>query len=220
MKGLLMKDLMLMKNQGRYFLTVTLIACAISFLGSDGFSIFCCSYVTFLFAYFTHSTIGYDEFDNGMGFLMALPVDRRTYVKEKYLFGILTTLAAWTASSLACVASGLTSGAQRDLPSTLVGLVSILCVVLAFLSASLFLGLKYGSEKGRSVLFGVIGAAVACMFLSYKFFPDLGHDLSLLLEQAAEGSSLLLSMGCLAIGLLLAVLPYLASLSVIERREF
>lgn len=39
-------------------------------------------------------TLSYDETDNGLAFLMTLPVDRKTYVREKYLFILICTAAA------------------------------------------------------------------------------------------------------------------------------
>ena len=38
------------------------------------------------------STLAYDERDNGFPFLFSLPVDIKTYVGEKYLFCVMTSL--------------------------------------------------------------------------------------------------------------------------------
>lgn len=42
----------------------------------------------FLFGLFTISTISYDEYQHGMTYLMTLPIKRKTYVTEKYLFAM------------------------------------------------------------------------------------------------------------------------------------
>ena len=43
----------------------------------------------------TISTISYDEIDNGYTFLMTLPIDTKTYVKEKYLLCLSGTFISW-----------------------------------------------------------------------------------------------------------------------------
>ena len=48
---------------------------------------------TIVTAIFAITTISYDEFDNGLAFLMTLPVTRKQYVAEKYLLGAGLTLS-------------------------------------------------------------------------------------------------------------------------------
>ena len=66
MKGLLIKDFKLMKNQ-KNFLFVIFIGATASMLLS-GFSSFLMGYFPFICSFFVLSTISYDEFDNGNAF--------------------------------------------------------------------------------------------------------------------------------------------------------
>ena len=100
MKGLLIKDWKLLRNQGGYFSTVFLIVILIMSIGSVSTTGFMISYMTFLFSVFVLSTLSYDSHDNGMAFLMSLPVERKTYVKEKYLFAIFLSSGSWIISIL------------------------------------------------------------------------------------------------------------------------
>lgn len=84
MKGLFIKDLRLIKNQRNFLITLALMFLVLIVTGVD--ASFFMGYVPFLLLIVTMSTITYDEQDNSMGFLMALPVSRQTYVLEKYLF--------------------------------------------------------------------------------------------------------------------------------------
>ena len=82
MKGLLIKDIQLFLKQKKIFLiwfAITLV-----FLNRD--PVFGISYSLFLMVIMLVGTISYDDFDNGMGFLMTLPISRKTYVVEKYIF--------------------------------------------------------------------------------------------------------------------------------------
>ena len=83
MKGLFIKDLRLIKNQRIFLISLALMFLVLIVTGVD--ASFFMGYVPFLLLIVTMSTITYDEQDNSMGFLMALPVSRQTYVLEKYL---------------------------------------------------------------------------------------------------------------------------------------
>jgi len=61
---------------------------------------FIIAYITVMVGILTLTTISYDEFENGMGYLFMLPVSRREYVGEKYLFSIVTTLPGLAAVSV------------------------------------------------------------------------------------------------------------------------
>lgn len=135
MKGLLIKDYKLMKNQAKYYLVIVLIAGIVpmlNFSGKEDFSMFVCAYLTFLFAYFTLSTINYDEFDNGLEYLMTLPASRKIYVQEKYLFCLINTTLAWLFISLLNLFCGL----ERNL-SLLLLQVPVLIGILIFVFISL-----------------------------------------------------------------------------------
>ena len=89
MKGLLIKDGRLMITQGKTLLGIAVFMIVCSFLQGDSFPQFAASYSIMMTTIFTISTVSYDEYDNGIKYLLVLPVERRTYVKEKYCFGIL-----------------------------------------------------------------------------------------------------------------------------------
>ena len=95
MTGLLLKDWKLFRRQGRYYGFVLILACAMAFIGSKDFSSFITSYMTFMIAIFSFSSFTYDEYEDGMAFLMALPSGRRDYVKAKYVFSLLLITGGW-----------------------------------------------------------------------------------------------------------------------------
>ena len=86
MKGLFVKDIELMKQQKQFFILVVVMEVILNLAGSGSVS-FATGYFTIVTAIFAITTISYDEFDNGLAFLMTLPVTRKQYVVEKYLLG-------------------------------------------------------------------------------------------------------------------------------------
>lgn len=83
MKGLLIKDFRLLKGQVYFLLIVT--GCVIVFMinGSEAFGV---AYVCSMVALLSLTTVSYDEYENGCAFLFTLPITKKDYVKEKYLF--------------------------------------------------------------------------------------------------------------------------------------
>lgn len=88
MKGLLIKDFKLLKGQKNFFMAITAIS-IIMIIVSPGTS-FPIGLLGFVGALFSLSSISYDEFDNGNAFLFSLPITRKDYVLEKYIFGLIS----------------------------------------------------------------------------------------------------------------------------------
>ena len=96
MKGMLIKDFCILKLQKNAVL-VLLAMCVVFFMKSP-------TYIVNLFPMYGFllvlGTLTYDEFDRGYSFLFTLPVSRRGYVKEKYVFGLLFCGGIWILSVL------------------------------------------------------------------------------------------------------------------------
>ena len=107
MKGLLIKDFKLLKGQKNFFMAIMAIS-IIMIITSPGTS-FPIGFLGFVGSLFSLRSISYDEFDNGNAFLFSLPITRKDYVLEKYIFGLIsgmTSLLLGTVISL--VAIGIT----------------------------------------------------------------------------------------------------------------
>ena len=90
MRGLLEKDFRLIAQRKQTLLMYAAIALMMAMTMDSTYII---GYTVSLCVLLAVGTVSYDEFDNGFLFLMTLPVDRKTYVDEKYLFCILLDLA-------------------------------------------------------------------------------------------------------------------------------
>jgi ABC-type transport system involved in multi-copper enzyme maturation permease subunit len=101
MKGLLIKDIRLMKNMRN---SIIMIAVSMGAYMKD--VSFIITYLALIGASFTTSTMSYDEFDNGYTFLLSLPVTRKGYVLEKYAFGLLLGGGGWLLGSVIVTVAG------------------------------------------------------------------------------------------------------------------
>lgn len=212
MTGLLIKDLKLLKNQRSFYTVFIIIAFGMLFTGMTPAAVI--NYFTMLISMFTLSTISYDEFDNGSAFLFTLPISRKQYVTEKYVFGILTGGAVWCVSVLLLILAGFLKG-TAGLSASIFELCLPLLLVLIFLSVMVPLQLKFGMEKSRIVLMMGIGVLFAAGFLLVRAMKDVNTEL-LWISLNWKGLAVLLVMASLAA----AVLSYLISVRIMNKRQF
>ena len=157
MRGLLMKDLELLKVNIKTYLVVFLVGIFYLFVQTDG-SIFFISYMIFVSLSVTVGTISYDGYHHGMNFLMTLPFTRKEYVISKYLTAAGVTLAAGIISMIPGLLKAQSVNTRKEfLMST--GAVMICAGI--FLAILLPMRLKYEIEKSRILMV----ALVAVIFL-------------------------------------------------------
>ena len=166
MKGLFIKDLRLMKNQRNFLITLALMFLVLIVTGVD--ASFFMGYVPFLLLIVTMSTITYDEQDNSMGFLMALPVSRQTYVLEKYLLSASFGIGGFAVTFVIFLITEKAEGSSMTFENYLLIFMGFLVFVILFLSLMIPIQLKFGSEKGRMVLFAIFFGIIGLVYLVNK----------------------------------------------------
>ena len=82
MRGLIEKDLRLMFKRKQILLVIVFVEIMLGISGSGNFAVV---YFTLLGGIIAAGTLSYDEFDNGLEFLFTLPIDRKTYIRGKYV---------------------------------------------------------------------------------------------------------------------------------------
>lgn len=218
MKGLFIKDLKLMKNQARFLVVILLMSAVFSGMYANPF--FAISYAACLISLFTLTTISYDEFDNGLAYLMTLPVSRRDYVREKYLFGILSTIAALVFAgfiSLGVSAARDVEYAVSEWAGVMAGSALIVLVVISFMVP---LQLKFKAEQSRIAMLLVIGGILVVSFIGGKVAEMMGIDVGAVVNRLLHAEAVKLFIGAAAAGALLLCISYFASLKIMEGKEF
>ncbi len=218
MKGLLIKDFKLLKGQKQFFAAVLIVMTV--FLMTSTSPSFVIIYITVMMGMLTLTTISYDEHENGMGYLFTLPVSRKGYVREKYLFGIMTTLPVLAVvSAIAFLVSGIRhiDFSVEEWGGAIMGSMLIVTMMLSLLIP---IELKFGAERSRIAMTLVFGGAFAVVFIGVKAGEFLGIDWKIWLDRL-NGLDLPVVWGAFAVicGGALAI-SYLFSLRFLMRREF
>ena len=222
MRGMLIKDLRLMKNQGRtLFLMILVVGGVMSGLLNVG-PTFIVGYITIIFSLFTVSTVSYDEFDNCYLFLMTLPVTRKNYVNEKYLFALLSIVFAWCAGIvLGLILMVVQPSGEVDAADWFGTCLGYIFTAWIFVSVMLPLRLKFDAEKARYANLIMIAAVAIAAFLisnALEYVP------AKIVGPGKEWFSGLGTGGILGlfavVTALVVVISYLCSRHIMAKKEF
>lgn len=217
MKGLLIKDFKLMLMQKNFFIIIIVVACLISISSQD--PTFMIGFITLILSLFTVSTISYDEFDNGYPFLLTLPFSRKTYVLEKYVYGLILGTGAWIVSVMICSLMLIVQG-KPVTSDMLIGAFVILPMFLVIESLMIPVHLRFGGEKGRYALIACAGVLVVIGFVVMKIVEIFHINvLPLILAIDALGPVMFMVI-LLMIGFLVMLVSLKVSLSIMNKKEF
>ncbi len=217
MRGHLIKDLKLLKNQRKFYLIVLLLAVLMLMSGSKGYGNFVTSYMTFLMSVYSFTTFSYDEYDNGMSFLMTLPASRRAYVQAKYLISGLTIFGGWLTAVILRFAFVSTRFSLEEWMEDAGADPIYLLIAWIFIACSIPCLIKFGVEKGRTGAMLVIAVVIVATYLLSK--TGIGKPYVQLLGELLQDGRFF--MGILTVACILIVgSSYLCSLKFIEEKEF
>lgn len=217
MKGLLIKDLCIIKMQAKFLALILIIGVFMAFnLDNPSFVI---GYMSYMGAILTMNTMSYDEFENGNAFLFSLPITRKMYAREKYVLGIVFGGVLWAFSALLCVLFELYTGAGNaaDIAETALWVLPLLFVGLA---AVIPIQLKFGGEKGKIVVVAALGVMVGLCAVLVKITENSSFNMNMLYERFSFLSGGLIISAAFVISLALLFLSYMISVRIVEKKEF
>ncbi len=139
----------------RKLLLIILFVTAI-FIFNGTSSTFLTGYIMIIIAFLVGMTISYDEMNNGLAFLMTLPVTRRQYVAEKFICGLLSLLG-FVYTMVVAVIQSMIGNSAPDLKESIMTAVLFAVIGVIVLSFSIAIDLKFGAERKSYVAFRVYG---------------------------------------------------------------
>jgi len=216
MKGLLLKDLSIMKTQGRTAVLIMAIALFMLIAGNN--TAFAVVYANILFVTFGITTISYDNYDNGYAFLFTLPISRKLYVMEKYVFSMLS-IATGTVLSLILMVGVSFIKEDYILATSEIAFVIGYGVSAILISAIMLpVNLKFGPEKGRIAMVVLIAIVMSGIFAMAKISGTM--DLTRVYWGIKEIPTFLIIGLFSVIVLLILACSYLISCKIMEKKEF
>lgn len=217
MKALFIQDFRYMLTQKSFLVLIALVGIVLALTQNDNY-IFVIGYLGFMGMTTGMMSVTMDDQSNGLTFLFSLPIDRRVYVREKYIFIVLMGVSFSIFATALCLLFRVFAEYKAPLNEILATALGTLFVMLLFVCFMLPLQLKFGAERARLASFIAIGlffAAVIVAGLVVNFadaLPFIQAFLSMSpVALAGIGAAFLIV--CLRIS-------YGVSLRIILRREF
>lgn len=216
MRGLLVKDFKLFSEQKQFFALILFIAAALVVTGQNPH--FIISYCTLICTFFTISTIGYDEFGNGYAFLFTLPVSRKGYAIEKYLFGTLMGGGTWLAATVVCAAYTWMKEPNINKTEWFLTAFCILLCVEIMISLMVPIQLKFGSEKSRIATFVITILFFVMLEVLKQIQKLLGIQWNVgMLQGLGMIGGIILGMVCIIAVIAASVI---ISIRIVEKKQF
>lgn len=222
MRGLLEKDIRLLLHSKQIF--ICFFAMALVFgITQESINTYMLGYYTFLVAALMASTLSYDEQDHGFAFLFTLPIDRKTYVREKYLLCIGGAVLTWFVTLLLYLAIMSVRHMQIVFWGEVWKGLVFLPMTILFLSVLIPVELKFGVEKSRFIVIGVsVLAGVMIYFLADKSGLLNGEStviLTVILSVLGLAGDVAIDVIGLVVAGCLAVVSYLCSCRIMKKKE-
>lgn len=207
MKGLILKDLYMMKKYCKSYLLITFVFVAVSFASSE--NLFLVFYPCLLCGMIPVNLLGYDERSKWLQYSETMPYTKGQIVSCKYLIGLGTQVAVL-----------LVTGASQAIKMSISGtfilgdylVLVMLLLIMSLLASSVTLPFmfKLGVEKGRMAYYIMIGIVCAGSIISSN----------LLSESSASEIKLNAALPIICfVGLGLYVLSWFLSIIFYKKRE-
>lgn len=224
MKGLLIKDFNLFLQNKKVYIAFLILS--LFYMGSgSGFS-FGVTFMMIFLGMSSLNSISYDQYDHSDGFLMTLPVTRKIYAVEKFVYGILAMLAA-------CL-GGLAIGYLFSLflPNVTVSkedVVGVLVAALVFwnmIAIMIPLQLKLKGDIVRLILIGGIAAIAGISAVTAKMIygdnwkESISAALDSMLSGVGNDLFPLIILGGIVVTVIITLISMFFAIRIMEKKQF
>lgn len=220
MRGMIIKDFYLLKEMKRILMLFLLFSVVMLAVGKPGEGEnFVLGYINIMGVSLGLNVFAYDDYNNGRVFLMTLPVTRREYVREKYVFSMICAVTGWLFTVIATMIS-LTAKGGMVLNEWLPIYAAFLFISILTIALTQPFMIKYGPEKGRTamILFlivmfvGIVGAA--------KYLEKTGRTLEEIISPVLNmGVAPLIGIASVVVLVILCI-SYNLTVRFMEEKEF
>lgn len=219
MKALFIKDIRIVLKQQRvlicaFFAVITILAFA-----TDN-SMYAVAFVLFLVPTMMLTTISYDTFENGMSYIMSLPVSVKDYVTEKYILTVASSLIFnIMATILINVVLSIGKGVGIMPLELIVNAMLAQFMVLIYISLVLPVDIRFGTDKGMIivVLMAVVIGAVGPMLGNINVDSGLMYKLS---ESELTSVPVNTALLLMSVGGVFVIVSYFISVKLMKQMEY
>ena len=219
-RGLLEKDFRLFFRQGgNLFLVLVFVALFFILTGKTA-AAFIAMYIPSVLAIYSGNTISYDENGHGYTYLFSLPVNKKIYVREKYIFSFIMTACGWCIGMICAGIMVLINPEEVfDLEMLAMELITFF-VFQAIAGIMIAIRIRFEGEKGRIVLpIAILIIFAICYTIGSFLKANLEFKESILNVIGGTGD-LEIAIALIVLSLLVWYASYKYSMRVMRKKEF
>ena len=217
MKGLILKDLLILKNQMRNILIVILGFIILSLIMKNYFYI--AFIIPFYIVMFVISTFSYDELNNSNTYIVALPYDRKTIVKSRYLLSLISIITAFLIGLILSLIIPMFNS-NMDFMSTFASTSASIIEVILVIALLMPFFHKFGVQKGRIVLFIAIMGISLLIGIVISLFENSNLKIAEFFSNLQQMNYIMLIAIAIIIMLLILYIFYVFSCKIYKNKEF
>ena len=219
-RGLLEKDFRLFFRQGsNLFLVLVVLALFFILRGKTG-ATFIAMYIPSVMAVYSGNTISYDENEHGYTYLFSLPVNKKIYVREKYMFSFIMTVFGWGIGVICAGIAVLINPEEVYNQEMLAMELIAIFVFQAIAGIVIAIRLRFAGEKGRFVLpIAILIIFAICYTIGsiLKTNPEFKESI---LNVIGGTGDLEIAIALIVLSLLVWYASYRYSMRVMRKKEF
>ena len=217
MKGLILKDLLTLKNQMRNIMIIIIGFIILSIMMENYF------YIAFIIPFYivmlVISTFSYDELNNANTYIVALPYNRKTIVKARYYLSLMSIITSLLIGAILSLVTPLLNH-DMDFMSTFASSVATIIGVILVISLLMPCFYKFGVQKGRVILFIAIMAVSFLIGIILSLFENSTLKIAEFFSALENINYIILVAGAILIILLILYISYLFSCKIFKNKEF
>ena len=217
MKGLLLKDLLILKNQMRNVLMVIIGFVIISIMMKSYFYI--AFVVPFYIVMLIISSFSYDELNNSNTYIIALPFSRKEIVKARYLLCLLSIITSFLIGLLLSIIIPVLNE-EMEFANIFASTLASITGVIFVISLLIPFFYKFGVQKGRVMLFIAIMTISLLIGIIISLFENSKLNIALFFNQLEQINWMILILISITIILLILYISYLISYKIYKNKEF
>ncbi len=221
MKGLLIKDSRIILGQKKLLILYFFVSIMLGFTMSSSFIV---SYFPMIGMMLVISTISYDNHENGMGFLMTMPVRPGDYAVAKYIFAVVGLFLTWAVAILMQFITLFVQKTPFDVSELIVEDFMILPVFFIITSIMIPVEFKFSSEKSKIVLFVLCGIIVLIMIAGKGVLEfihsNFGVDFEAMAAKADTLSPVTVVAALYAVCVVIISISMMISIRIMQKKEF
>ncbi|WP_455544244.1 ABC-2 transporter permease [Intestinibacter sp.] len=216
MKGLLIKDILNLKNYMKQLIVVLIFFIAYGIFLKNG--VFVGSMIALMLGMQVITTLSYDEYAKWDKYALTMNINRKDVILSKYAFFIISILVSIIVGLIISISINQVANLGTSMEEMLITSTLVPCLFAVLFSIVIPVIFKVGVEKARIVMMAIFFIPAIIVFLGAKLIGKSNFQMpdEVTLEMIAKFGA----VGLVILAVVAIFISYKVSLSIYNKKEF